>query len=269
MNHFTPGTSVAMTSFGLKLMSEMRSPATLIDHARTAEDRGMDFVSISDHIHPWVPEHDHASFAWSVLGGVATATERIDIITGVTCPIIRYHPVIIAQAAGTIGVMSEGRFILGLGAGERLNEHVTGAEFPAVDIRHEMLDEAITIMRELWKGEFMIHRGQHFQADRVKVYDTPADPVPIVLAVSGPSSLDLAARHECAGIMATEPDADLVDGWSQRGGDSARPGPRCPSPGSRPRRRASKQPACSDSEFRVGMSPPNCRTLPTSQQPRV
>ncbi len=209
-----------MTSFGLKLMSEFRSGAELVDHAVMAEERGFDFVSISDHIHPWLPDHDHSPFAWSVLGAIAVRTDRIGLVTGVTCPTMRYHPVIVAQAAATVASMSDGRFTLGLGAGERLNEHVTGAEFPSVDLRHAMLAEAITIMNELWTGEFVTHRGSFFDADHVKIYEHAGRPVDVVLAVSGTASLDLATESGCVGIMAVEPDAALVTGWADRGGST-------------------------------------------------
>lgn len=207
-----------MTRFGLKLMCELRSGSELIEQSIKAEERGLDFVSISDHIHPWLPEHEHSPFAWSVLGGIAASTTRIRLITGVTCPTYRYHPVIIAQAAATLAEMSNGRFTLGLGSGERLNEHVTGTEFPAVDLRHDMLHEAMDLMTELWAGEFVTHRGEHYEADHVKIYEQAGTPVPMVLAVSGDQSLDLARDTGCVGIMAIEPDADLVSGWTDRGG---------------------------------------------------
>ena len=209
-----------MTSFGLKLMCEMRSGSELVDQASIAEDRGLDFVSISDHIHPWLPEHGHSPFAWSVLGAIATRTERIELVTGVTCPTVRYHPVIIAHAAATIAAMSDGRLILGVGSGERLNEHVTGLDFPSVDIRQEMLGEAVAMMNELWTGEFVTIRGKYFDADHVKIYEHLGTPVPVVMAVSGPGGLDLAEELDCVGIMAVEPDGDLVAGWTERGGDA-------------------------------------------------
>ncbi len=207
-------------TFGLKLMSELRSGTELVEQSIEAERRGFDFVSISDHIHPWLPEHEHSPFAWSVLGAVAHATERIEIITGVTCPTVRYHPVMIAQAAATIAAMSDGRFTLGLGSGERLNEHVTGVGFPAVDVRHEMLHEAIDLMNELWSGEFVTHRGTYFDADHVKIYEYLGQRVPVVLAVSGDRSLDLAEATGCVGVMAVEPSSEIVAGWTERGGDA-------------------------------------------------
>lgn len=209
-----------MTNYGVKLMCELRSANELVSQARWSDENDYGFVSISDHFHPWLPEHDHSPFAWSVLGAIAATTDRVQIITGVTCPIVRYHPVIIAQAAATMSDMSNGRFTLGLGAGERLNEHVTGANFPAVDVRHAMLAEAIEIMQLLWTGEFVTHRGNHFDVDHAKIYDIHDDGVPVVMAVSGDQSLDLASDVGAAGIMATEPIADLVTGWSSRGGSA-------------------------------------------------
>ncbi len=201
-------------------MSELRSGSELVDHATMAEERGFEFVSISDHIHPWLPEHEHSPFAWSVLGAIASRTDRIELVTGVTCPLVRYHPVIVAQAAATVAAMSDGRLILGLGAGERLNEHVTGLDFPAVDLRHEMLGEAIDMMNELWSGEFVTIRGKYFDADHVKIYEHLGTRVPIVPAVSGPDGVRLAVAHDCAGIMSTEPLGDLVDAWTTAGGDA-------------------------------------------------
>lgn len=211
-----------MPTFGLKLMSELRGPGELVDEAQQAEERGLDFVAISDHIHPWLGDHTHSPFAWSVLGAVADRTDSIGIATGLTCPIVRYHPVIIAQAAATIGAMSDGRFTLAVGAGERLNEHVTGHPWPAIDVRHEMLSEAIDVMRALWTaedGRFVTIRGRHFIAEDVRVYDRPDSPVPLVVGVSGPAALDMASSAGADGIMATDPDPTLVDGWAERGGD--------------------------------------------------
>ncbi len=211
-----------MTTFGLKLMVELRSARELIDEAVAAEERELGFVAISDHIHPWLSDHQHSPFAWSVLGAVADRTGSIGIATGLTCPIFRYHPTIVAQAAATIGELSGGRFTLAVGAGERLNEHVAGDAWPAVDVRHEMLGEAIDIMRALWtaeEGTFVTYRGRHLTAEDVRVYDRPELPVDLVVGVSGPASLDLAADHDADGIMATDPEPSLVDGWAQRGGD--------------------------------------------------
>ena len=130
-------------------MCELHDPRALVGQARRAESAGFDFVTISDHFHPWLYSHGHSPYAWSVLGGVAATTERVRMMTLVTAPIIRYHPAIVAQAAATIAVMSDNRFSLAIGAGERLNEHVTGARWPSIPERHEMLAEAIDIFRSL------------------------------------------------------------------------------------------------------------------------
>jgi len=201
-----------MTRFGYKLMSEEHGPRALVDNARLAEDAGFDFVSISDHFHPWLEAQGHASFAWSVLGAIAQATSRIAITTGLTCPIIRYHPAIVAQAAATVALLSEDRFTLAVGAGERLNEHVTGARWPSIPERHAMLGEAIDIFRMLWSGGVHNHRGAYFVVDHARLYDTPEHPIPVILGVSGPESVALAAE-KADGIMTTEPNPDLVKGF--------------------------------------------------------
>jgi G6PDH family F420-dependent oxidoreductase len=198
-----------MIKFGYKLMTEEHGPGALVENARRAEAAGFDFVSISDHFHPWLQAQGHAPFAWSVLGAIAHATSRIGITTGITCPIIRYHPAIIAQAAATIGVMSQNRFTLAIGAGERLNEHVTGARWPSIPERHAMLGEAIDIFRTLWKGGVHTRIGAHFIVDHAQLYDLPDQPIPIVVGVSGPDSVALAAT-KADGIMATEPKSELV-----------------------------------------------------------
>lgn len=207
-----------MARFGIKLMCELHGPSALVDQAVLAEERGLAFASISDHIHPWLPEHEHSPFVWTVLGAIADRTDRLELITGVTCPYARYEPVIVAQAAATVAVLSGGRFRLGVGAGERLNEHVTGTPFPPVDVRHEALGEAVEAMRRLWDGGFTTYRGNHVTVEDARIYDLPDDPVEIVVAAGGPSALDLAEAYGADGIMATDPEASLVDGWVERGG---------------------------------------------------
>jgi G6PDH family F420-dependent oxidoreductase len=204
-----------MAKFGYKLMTEEHGPKALVRNARRAEAAGFDFLSISDHFHPWLEAQGHAPFAWSVLGAIAHATSRIAITTGVTCPILRYHPAIIAQAAATIAVMSDNRFTLAVGAGERLNEHVAGATWPSAPERHEMLDEAIDIFRALWSGGVRNHTGVHYVLDHAQLYDLPDAPIPVVVAVSGPESVELAAR-KADGIMAVEPKAELVRGFREQ-----------------------------------------------------
>ena len=208
-----------MARFGYKLMTEEHGPRALIENAKLAEAAGFDFVSISDHFHPWLEAQGHAPFAWSVLGGIAQATSRIGIATGLTCPIIRYHPAIVAQAAATIAVMSGNRFTLAVGAGERLNEHVTGARWPSVHERHAMVGEAIDICRLLWKGGVQHHVGNHYVIDHAQLYDLPDDRIPIVMGVSGAASIAIAA-DKADGIMTTEPDPALVSGFKAQAGTS-------------------------------------------------
>jgi G6PDH family F420-dependent oxidoreductase len=205
-----------MIKYGYKLMTEEHGPKALVENAALAEAAGFDFVSISDHFHPWLEAQGHAPFAWSVLGAIANATSRIAITTGLTCPIIRYHPAIVAQAAATVAVLSDNRFTLAVGAGERLNEHVTGARWPSVPERHAMVAEAIGIFRLLWTPGVHTRRGEHFIVDHAQLYDLPDQPIPIVVGVSGPASLELAVEH-ADGIMATEPKAELVEGFNKQG----------------------------------------------------
>lgn len=201
-----------MVRFGYKLMTEEHGPKALVENACKAEAAGFDFVSISDHFHPWLEAQGHAPFAWSVLGAIAQATSTIGLATGLTCPIIRYHPAIIAQAAATVALLSDGRFTLAVGAGERLNEHVTGARWPSIPERHEMLGEAIDIFRLLWSGGVHNHAGKYYVLDHAQLYDLPDAPVPVVAGVSGLKSIALAVE-KADGIMATEPKAELVDGF--------------------------------------------------------
>ena len=210
-----------MAKFGYKLMTEEHGPKALVENAKRAEDAGFDFLSISDHYHPWLESQGHAPFAWSVLGAIAHATRTIGISTGLTCPILRYHPAVIAQAAATVAVMSDGRFTLAVGAGERLNEHVTGVRWPAVPERHRMLSEAIDIFRSLWSGGVHTRQGEHFIVDHAQLYDLPAQPIPIMVGASGPESVALAAE-KADGLMATEPKAELVADYRKQ---AARPGP--------------------------------------------
>jgi G6PDH family F420-dependent oxidoreductase len=207
-----------MTSYGYTLLGEAHDPRALVRHAVLAEEAGFDFLVFSDHFHPWLPSQEHSPFVWSVLGAVASATERVELATMVTCPIIRYHPAIVAQAAATVAVMSDGRFTLGLGAGERLNEHVVGAGWPPVDVRHEMLEEAVDILRLLWTGEYVSYRGSHHVVEDARIFDLPDDPIDIFLAAGGPQAAVLAAQTG-DGICSTDPDASLVAAFVDAGGD--------------------------------------------------
>jgi G6PDH family F420-dependent oxidoreductase len=205
-----------MIKFGYKLMSEEHGAKALVENAVLAEAAGFDFVSISDHFHPWLEAQGHSPFAWSVLGAIAQATSTVAITTGLTCPIIRYHPAIIAQAAATVALLSDNRFTLAVGAGERLNEHITGARWPSVPERHAMLSEACDIFRLLWQGGVHTHVGEHFTLDHAQLYDVPERPIPVVIGVSGPRSIEL-ARAQADGIMATEPKPELVKSFLKGG----------------------------------------------------
>ncbi|MBD8079353.1 LLM class F420-dependent oxidoreductase [Cellulosimicrobium arenosum] len=201
-----------MTRFGYTLMTEQSGPASLVEYAVAAERVGFDFEVSSDHYFPWLDTQGHSGYAWSVLGAVAHATERVDLMTYVTCPTVRYHPAVVAQKAATLGVLSDGRFTLGLGAGENLNEHVVGERWPAVDERHAMLAEAVDIITELFTGELLTYVGDHFHVDSARLWDLPDSPPQIGVAVSGEQSVGqfaTVADH----LIATEPKAELVEQW--------------------------------------------------------
>ncbi|GGK83002.1 LLM class F420-dependent oxidoreductase [Sphaerisporangium melleum] len=206
-----------MAEIGYTLMCEQSPPKRLVEDAVAAEQAGFDYEIISDHYFPWLEDMGHSPYAWSVLGAVAQATERIPFMTYVTCPIMRYHPAVVAQKAATTGALSDGRFTLGLGAGENLNEHVLGRGWPPVNIRHEMFGEAVEIIQALFTGEYVSYRGDHFTVDSAKLYDLPCEPVPIGVAASGPQSADLAAEYGDA-LIAVQPDAELVSRFHATGG---------------------------------------------------
>src|SRR5689334_16090313 len=206
-----------MTAFGYTMMCEQAPPDQLVRDVVSAERAGFDFSVISDHYQPWLNSQGHSGYAWSILGAAAQATERIPLMTFVTCPIMRYHPAIVAQKAATMQILSDGRFRLGLGAGENLNEHVVGKRWPAVGERHEMLAEAVEIIRRLLDGDHVNFRGRHFTVESARLYDRHEQRPPIGLAVSGPESCGIAGR--LADVMiATEPKAELVQAFEAAGG---------------------------------------------------
>ncbi|MBM9466235.1 TIGR03557 family F420-dependent LLM class oxidoreductase [Nakamurella leprariae] len=210
-----------MTRFGYTLMTEQSGPKALVQYAVAAERVGFDFEVSSDHYFPWLDEMGHSPYAWTTLGAVAHATERVEFMTYVTCPTIRYHPAVVAQKAATLGVLSDGRFTLGLGSGESLNEHVVGEGWPAVGDRQSMLQESVEIIRELFTGEQISYDGEYFRIDRAKLWDLPETPVEIGLAVSGEHSIK---RFAPLGdhLIATQPDADAVQTWdAERSGAPA------------------------------------------------
>jgi len=205
-----------VTEFGYTLLCEQAGPRQLIDDAVRAERAGFDFVVVSDHVTPWLEAQGHAPFAWSVLGAVAYATERVGMLSFVTCPIRRYHPVIVAQMAGTVGSISQGRFTLGVGAGENLNEHVVGG-WPHVTERHDMLIEAMEIIRPLLGGATVHFNGSYFKVPEAKLYDRPRVGVPVAVAASGPSSVEIAAEYG-DGLIAMEPDIALGEHFTTGSG---------------------------------------------------
>ena len=206
-----------MTRFGYTLSSEEHGPRELVANAGRAEAAGFDFVSISDHYHPWVSAQGHSPFVWAVLGGIASVTERIGVGVGVTCPIIRVHPAIAAHAAATTAVMLGDRFFLGVGTGEALNEHVHGDRWPAPAIRREMLEEAVGVMRALWTGETLEHRGNHYEVENARLFDPPESPIPVIVSGFGPEAAALAGRIG-DGFWGNAPDRALMDAFEAAGG---------------------------------------------------
>jgi G6PDH family F420-dependent oxidoreductase len=206
-----------MVALGYTLMCEQSDPKSLVRNAGAAEAAGFDFEVISDHYFPWLDSQGHSPNAWPVLGAVAAATDRVQLMTYVTCPIMRYHPVIVAQQAATVSLLSDGRFTLGLGAGENLNEHVIGLGWPPVNVRHEMLAEAVDIVRSLFTGGYVNFSGRHFRVDSAKLWDVPDEPPRVGVAVSGEQSCQLAGSKADV-MIAVEPDADLGRMFDAAGG---------------------------------------------------
>ena len=202
---------------GYKLAAEAFGPKELIRQGVRAESAGFDFVEISDHFHPWLDVQGHSPFAWSVLGAIAARTERLGLATGVTCPTVRYHPAIIAQAAATLAIISDDRFTLGVGAGERLNEHVVGRGFPAVRERQALLAEALDIINLLWRGGYQSYQGKYLRLEDARVFDLPSRLPVIAVAAGGKAAAELAATHG-SGLFATEPRKDLVETFASAGG---------------------------------------------------
>jgi G6PDH family F420-dependent oxidoreductase len=207
-----------VTTYGFTLFSELNGPTAMVEQAEAAEAAGFDFLGMSDHFHPWLSRHTDSPFAWSVLGAVASRTEQVGLITLVTCPFLRYHPAIIAQAAATVQLLSEGRFTLGLGAGENLSEHIVGEGWPPIDVRHEMLAESVEVIRRLWTGEWVTHRSSNLSVEDAKVWSLPDTPPRIAIAGSGPRSIELAVEHAQA-IVADSPDPEVVGGFKDAKGE--------------------------------------------------
>jgi len=202
---------------GYAFSSEEHPPADLVAHARAAEEAGFTWGLISDHIHPWVDAQGHSPFVWTTVGAILQATERFRIGTGVTCPTIRVHPAIVAHAAATCATLAPGRFFLGVGTGENLNEHVTGARWPFPDERLELLEEAIEVMRLLWQGGDQTHRGKHYTVEHARIYDLPDEPVEVYVAAAQPLAAKLAGRLG-DGLISTAPDQEVVENFQAEGG---------------------------------------------------
>lgn len=206
-----------MLQIGYKLCSEEQSPRELLECARRAEQTGFSFAMISDHFHPWIDRQGQSSFVWAVLGGLAQVTERLSIGTAVTCPTTRIHPAIIAQAAATAAAMLPGRFLLGLGSGENLNEHIFADHWPEADVRHAMLEEAVEVIRLLWQGGQQSHYGPYYAVENARIYTLPEEPPPILIAAGASKSAELAASIG-DGLITVAPDQSVRERFSNAGG---------------------------------------------------
>jgi G6PDH family F420-dependent oxidoreductase len=207
-----------MVTLGYALSSEELAPRRLVDVAAMSEQAGLTKLWISDHFHPWNDEQGESPFVWSVIGGIAHATSAVEVYTAVTCPTVRLHPAIVAQAAATSAAMLEGRFGLGLGSGEALNEHIFGDAWPSADVRLEMLEEAIEVITRLWTGEVVNHDGPHYTVDHARLYTLPEQPPGIWVSGFGPKATELAARTATGGYVNTSPDAEMLQLYRSKGG---------------------------------------------------
>ena len=205
-----------MTKVGYFLSSEEFGPNELIEQARMAEAAGFEALWISDHFHPWIDEQGNSPFVWSVIGGLAQATS-LPVTTGVTCPTMRIHPAIIAQAAATSKVMLDGRFSLGIGSGAALNEHIFGDAWPSTDVRLEMLEESVEIMRLLWEGGTKDYEGKHYKVENARLYTLPEEPPEVLISGFGPKAIELAGRIG-DGYCGVEPDPETVEMYRSSGG---------------------------------------------------
>jgi coenzyme F420-dependent glucose-6-phosphate dehydrogenase len=202
---------------GYALSSEEHTPNDLVKHTQHAEKLGFEFAMISDHFHPWVNAQGHSPFVWSVIGGIAQATETIRLGTGVTCPTMRIHPAIMAQASATVAAMMPDRFFFGVGTGENLNEHITGMRWPPFDIRAEMLEEAVKLIRLLWQGETTSYWGKYYTVEDARIYTLPEVPPPILLAAGGPKAAEMAGQIG-DGLINTSPDQEVIGSFQAAGG---------------------------------------------------
>src|SRR5438105_11989357 len=212
-----------MPEIGYALSSEEHRPGDLVRFAAGAEASGFRFALISDHFHPWTDAQGQSPFVWAVLGGIARATERLRVGTGVTCPTVRIHPAVIAQAAATVADMMPGRFFLGVGSGENLNEHILGDNWPPAGIRQQMLEEAVAIIRELWTGKQTTHDGDYYTVHTARLYTLPDQPPPMMVAAAGTMAAEVAGRIG-DGLISVAPNPEIVETYQRHGGDGPRYG---------------------------------------------
>jgi G6PDH family F420-dependent oxidoreductase len=208
---------------GYSLSAEEHPPLALVEHARHAEQAGFTFALVSDHFHPWIDRQGHSAFVWNVVGGIAVSTHELELGTGVTCPLIRMHPALVAQAAATAAAMMPGRFFLGVGTGENLNEHVLGDRWPPAAKRRSMLDEAVRLMHELWQGELTSFEGEHYCVENARIYTLPEEPISVLVAASGTKAAELAGRIG-DGLISTAPQPELIEAFEDAGGSGPKIG---------------------------------------------
>lgn len=206
-----------MVELGYFLSSEEHDGRTLVSQAQAAEAAGMTKVAISDHFHPWLDSQGQSPFVWSVIGGIASTT-GLEVTTAVTCPIMRIHPAVLAQATATASEMLDGRFRFGIGTGERLNEHVLGQHWPPAEVRREMLQEAVEVLRAMWAGDLVSHRGDHFTVENARIYNTPPTEIPVLLSAFGPHAAELAIEI-ADGLIHTKPAGEVVEQYRSGGGE--------------------------------------------------
>ena len=209
---------MSLVEIGFKLGSELFGPQELIDYAKHAEEAGFDFASISDHYHPWLSQQGNSPFVWSTLGGISQVTEKLGLMTGVTCPTIRQHPALVAQAVATVAALMPGRFILGVGSGENLNEHIYGDHWPPAPIRIEMLAEAVDVIRTLWQGGMQDYDGCYYHVENAQIYTLPEELPLIYMAADGPMAAATAASNG-DGLIVSGGKKEILDIFNEKGGE--------------------------------------------------
>lgn len=207
---------MTVVDLGINLASEAHGPNELVEYAGRAEEAGFDFAVISDHYHPWIPKQDDSPFVWGTLGAIAERTDDLELGTAVTCPMIRIHPAIVAQAAATAQSLLDGRFFLGVGTGERLNEHILGDHWPPHSVRLEMLEEAVDVIRDLWDGEMVTRHGNHYTVENAQLFSLPAEPPEIVVSALGPETASVAGQFG-DGFITTQPNEEFVERFEEDG----------------------------------------------------